>query len=228
MQLTKTGSAVWQRRSRDFARRFRKVDRSFHNFHSPTLTDDAIMQVLISESEIHAGIARLGKRIHAAAQGQPLLVVGIMTGSVVFLADLIRRLEMPVRVGLVQASSYRGATTTGAELHLNAAWLPDVAGQDVLLLDDIFDTGRTLSAVVDLVKQGNPRCLQTAVLLRKTGRQQVTYEPDHSCFEIPDHFVVGYGLDYNDEYRHLPYIATLEPHDLPSRTVEGKRYDFRN
>ena len=136
-----------------------------------------------------------------------------MTGSVVLLADLIRLLDMPLRVGVVQASSYKDGTERG-RLAMNAEMMLDIAARDVLLVDDIFDTGHTLVEVINLMREFHPRSIRSAVLLRKAGRTEVEYRPDYAAFEIPDEFVVGYGLDYRDEYRNLPYIAILEPGDL--------------
>jgi hypoxanthine phosphoribosyltransferase len=137
-----------------------------------------------------------------------------MTGSVVLLADLIRRLDMPLRVGVMQASSYRGATTTRGELTINLEMTPDIRDRDVLLVDDIFDTGHTLEKTIAKLWELRPTSIRSAVLLRKLGRQEVAATPDYVAFEIPDEFVVGYGLDYRDEYRNLPYLAALEPADL--------------
>ena len=114
----------------------------------------------------------------------------------------------------MQATSYRGASTRPGKLHVNVELIPDLAGRDVLLLDDILDTGRTLSSLVERVKQLGPLSVRTAVLLRKQGRQEVPIEPDYCGFEIPDVFVVGYGLDYNDDFRHLPFLAGLESEEL--------------
>ena len=138
-----------------------------------------------------------------------------MTVSVVLLADLIRQLSMPLRVGVMQASSYKGGTARG-QLVINADLMPDVAGREVLLIDDIFDTGHTLAQVSQLVKQMGPASVRSAVLLQKEGRQEVEYRPDFVAFEIPDEFVVGYGLDYRDAYRNLPHIATLDEDDIAS------------
>src|SRR5437763_16265948 len=126
-----------------------------------------------------------------------------------FLADLVRHLDLSLRIGLIQASSYRGLTTMPGELRIHPDFLPDVRGRHVLLLDDILDTGQTLSRLVDQLKGMAPASIQVGVLARKRGRQVVPLEPDYCGFDIPDAFVVGYGLDYNDEYRHLPYIAVL-------------------
>jgi hypoxanthine phosphoribosyltransferase len=117
-------------------------------------------------------------------------------------------------VGVLQASSYRGATTTRGELAINSELMLDVSGRDVLLVDDIFDTGHTLVRVVEKMRDFAPASLRTAVLLRKKARQQVNYDPDFVAFDIPDEFVVGYGLDFEDMYRNLPYLAALEPEDI--------------
>ena len=143
----------------------------------------------------------------------PLTIVGVLTGSVVLLADLIRQLEMPLRVGLLQTSSYRSGTTRG-ELIINSEMMLDIADRDVLLVDDIYDTGHTLVEVIAELQRFEPRSLRSAVLLRKEGRQEVELEPDIVGFKIPDEFVVGYGLDYADLYRNLPHLATLEREDL--------------
>lgn len=165
---------------------------------------------LISEARIQERIAELARRIEADYAGRPLTIVAVLTGSLVALADLIRQIHAPLRIALVQASSYRGATTSATTLVINETFAPDVAGRDVLLLDDILDTGRTLATLVEHLRDRGAATVRTMVLLRKIGRQVVPIEPDYHGFTIPDVFVVGYGLDYNDEYRHLPYVGVLE------------------
>ncbi len=144
---------------------------------------------------------------------RPLTIVAVMTGSLVLLADLIRLLNMPIRVSLIQASSYRGGTESG-DLWIREDMMLDVTDRDVLIIDDIFDTGRTLCAVVQCVSSMAPSSVATAVLLHKQGRQRVEMIPDFVAFNIPDEFVVGYGLDYQDLYRNLPYLAILEPCEI--------------
>lgn len=170
------------------------------------------MKILLSETELQKGVRKLAEEISACYGEQPLTIIGVLTGSVVLLADTIRQLSMPLRVGVVQAASYTGDQR--GELTINAELMPDISDRDVLLIDDIFDTGHTLEKVVDLFKSLSPTSIRSAVLLKKTGRQEVAYEPDFIAFDIPDRFVVGYGLDYNDEYRNLPYLAALEDADL--------------
>ena len=171
------------------------------------------MKTLLSEAEVRAGVIRLAEMVTATYGDQPLTIIGLMTGSIVVQADLIRLLKMPLRVGVVQASSYRSGTER-QNLIINSDLMPEIAGRDVLLIDDIFDTGHTLAEVLQRLRGMQPASLRAAVLLRKSGRQQVALEPDFVVFEIPDEFVVGYGLDYCDQFRNLPYIAALEPADL--------------
>ncbi len=168
------------------------------------------MDVLIPAEQIRQRVAELARQVADDYRTRrPVTIVGVLTGSVMFLADLVRHLDMPLRIGLIQASSYRGAVTEPGALHVDPGLLPDVRGRHVLLLDDILDTGQTLSHLVRHITGLGCASLRVAVLLRKRGRQQVPFEPDYCGFDIPDAFVVGYGLDYNDEYRHLPHIAVL-------------------
>jgi hypoxanthine phosphoribosyltransferase len=169
---------------------------------------------LLSEAQIRDGVERLAGEIGQFYSGRPLSVIGVLTGSLVLVADLIRRIDLPLRVGVIQARSYRGAATRPGPLTVNDTMLPDIRYRDVLLVDDIFDTGHTLATLVSQIRFLEPRSVRSAVLLRKLGRQEVDFSPDHVAFEIPDQFVVGYGLDYQDAYRHLPFVAALEPHDL--------------
>jgi hypoxanthine phosphoribosyltransferase len=167
------------------------------------------MEILIPADRIRHRVEELGRQIAADYRDRPVTIIGVLTGSLIFLSDLVRQLELPLRIGLIQASSYRGAATTPGELHIQPELAPDVRGRHVLLLDDILDTGRTLSHLCGHFRELGAASLRVAVLLRKQGRQQVPFEPDYCGFEIPNAFVVGYGLDYNDEYRNLPYIAVL-------------------
>jgi hypoxanthine phosphoribosyltransferase len=165
------------------------------------------VDVLLSEAQIQQRVRQLGRQIEADYQGKPLTIVAVLTGSLILLADLIRQIQIPLRVALLQASSYRGTTTSAAPLVVNEAFSPEVDGRDVLLLDDILDTGQTLATLVRHMSDRGARSVRTAVLLRKVGRQQVPLEPDYCGFTIPDAFVVGYGLDYNEKYRNLRDIV---------------------
>ena len=172
------------------------------------------MKVLLDENALHDGVARMAKQIEASYEGRHLTIVGVLTGSVVLMADLIRLIHLPMRVGVIQASSYRGATTERGNLIINSELMIDISNRDVLLVDDIFDTGHTLTRVIEKMHEFDPRSIRSAVLLKKEGRVEVDYMPDFAAFDIPDEFVVGYGLDYEDMYRNLPYLAALEQNDL--------------
>ena len=171
------------------------------------------MKTLLTKEELHRGVSRMAGEISGVYRGRQLTIVGVLTGSIVLLADMIRMLELPMRVGVIQASSYRGATTTRGELVINSELMLDIAGRDVLLVDDIFDTGHTLDQVMARLRELAPASVRSAVLLRKQGRQEVVCAPDFVAFDIPDEFVVGYGLDYEDMYRNLPFLAALDPND---------------
>ncbi|MGI9517138.1 MAG: hypoxanthine phosphoribosyltransferase, partial [Pirellulaceae bacterium] len=170
--------------------------------------DSTRVKILLSREQIEAGVSRLADEVRDHYGKDPLTIIGIMTGSIMLLADLIRLLEMPLRVGVIQTSSYRNGTQRG-ELTINATLMPDIRDRDVLLLDDIFDTGHTLMGVTEKISEFGPKSLRSAVLLSKTGRCEVDMQPDFLTFDIPDEFVIGYGLDYEDEYRNLPFIGSI-------------------
>jgi hypoxanthine phosphoribosyltransferase len=167
------------------------------------------MQVLISADRLQQRVVEMARVIADDFRDRPTTIVGVLTGCIMFLADLVRHLDLPLRIDLIQASSYRGATTTPGQLRISPDLVPDVRDRHVLLLDDILDTGQTLGYLVNHLRELGAASVRVAVLLRKQDRQQVQLEPDYCGFDIPDHFVVGYGLDFNDEYRHLPYVAVL-------------------
>lgn len=172
------------------------------------------VKILLAADEIRRGVERLAREIVASHGDGPLTVVGVLTGSMVLLADLIRQIDLPMQIGLVQARSYRGRALRPGALAINSDMLPELRDRNVLLVDDIFDTGRTLFELLVQLDELRPASVRTAVLLRKMGRAEVEVQPNFVGFEIPDEFVVGYGLDFNDHYRNLPYVAALEPHEL--------------
>lgn len=168
------------------------------------------MRVLITAEQIQQRLSELAADVARDYNGEPVTLLGVLTGCVMLVADLVRQLPMRTRIGFIQASSYRGTATSPGQLEILPGQLPDVRGRHVLLVDDILDTGHTLTKVLEHVTRLEPKSVRVAVLLRKRGRQQVPCEPDYTGFEIPDVFVVGYGLDYDDEYRQLPYVGVLE------------------
>ena len=172
------------------------------------------MKILLTEDQVREGIGRMADEIQKHYEGKPLTLIGVLTGSIVLLADLIRLLKTPLRVELVQARSYRNSTRPGP-LVINLDLLSsDVRGRDVLLVDDIFDTGNTLWELIPQIDDLGPTSIRTAVLLRKMDQCKLDLKPDFIGFDIPNEFVVGYGLDYMDSYRNLPYVAALEPSDM--------------
>ena len=178
------------------------------------------LRTLLSEADLRGGVRQLADEIRDHYGEQPITIIAVLTGAVVLLADLIRLLDMPLRIGFVRASSYRGQSTSSGHLVVDVKMLPDIRNKEVLLLDDIFDTGRTLLNLLHEMDHLNPATIRSAALLRKQGQQQVAIEPDHVAFEIPNEFVVGYGLDYNDLYRNLPYLAALDPADLTLHSTQ--------
>lgn len=174
--------------------------------------ENDIEKILFTEEDILARVAEIAGEVTAGFSGRPVAVVGILTGSCLFLSDILRRLPLPLTVSCISVASYHGATSSSGRVTLRQTDLPDVKGRDVLLVDDILDTGRTLAAVRDLLLgEGGAISLKTAVLLRKEVQRAVPFEADYVCFDIPDEFVVGYGLDYMEKYRNLPFIGTLTP-----------------
>ncbi|MDC0175713.1 hypoxanthine phosphoribosyltransferase [Planctomycetaceae bacterium] len=172
------------------------------------------MKVLIEAEKIREAVDQLGRRLATDYAGKQLTVVGVLTGSVMLLADLVRAMNLPLKISLIRASSYRGTATQAGKLEVDQRLIEDITGRDVVLVDDIFDSGRTLETLLETLRGHKPASLSSAVLLWKTGRQEVEVEPDYHCFRIPDVFVVGYGLDYDGDYRYLPYIAGLEDSEL--------------
>ena len=172
------------------------------------------MRMLLSSAQLAEGIERLAAEVGGDTSEKPLTVIGVLTGSIMVVADLIRRLEGPVQLNMVWASSYRGTATSPGRLDLRLDLLPDLTGHDVLVVDDIFDSGRTMQALMEELRQRGATRVRSLVLLRKHGRAEVAMEPDFVGFDIPDAFVVGYGLDFDGLWRHLPYLAALDDDDI--------------
>jgi hypoxanthine phosphoribosyltransferase len=172
------------------------------------------MKKLLDKNEIRDGVQRLASQLRAEYDGRPLTIVAILTGSLVLLADLIRQIDMPVRVALIGSRHQGDGASTRRAVVIEPAQLPKIEGRDVLVIDDIFDTGHTLVEVIAQLAVHRPASIRSAVLLRKADRCEVAVQPDYVVFDIPDEFVVGYGLDYDDRYRNLPFVAALDPDDL--------------
>jgi hypoxanthine phosphoribosyltransferase len=170
-----------------------------------------IESVLISQQSLARRVRSLAREIDADFSGGDLVIVALLNGTVVFLADLLRRLSMPLRLDFIGVSSYVGGTES-ADLIFTKELRLDVGGRDVLVVDDILDTGRTLSRVTAKLGKLKPRRIKICVLLDKPSRRVEQITADYVGFTIPNHFVVGYGLDYAERYRNLPFVGILHPH----------------
>lgn len=169
-----------------------------------------IKRVLISEAEIKAAVKEAGKKISESYDGRPLLLVSILNGAFVFMADLCREITVPCEVAFMCAKSYYKGTESSGIINITMDLEQDISGYHVVIVEDIIDTGRTLNDVVKLLKARNPLSLRVVTLLDKPSRRLVEFEPDMALFEIEDHFVIGYGLDCGELYRNLPYIAEYD------------------
>ena len=166
-----------------------------------------ISRVLITEEEIRTATKELGKQISDSFDGRPILLVSILKGAFVFLADLCREITVPCEIGFMAAKSYYSGTQSSGNVKITMDLDQDISKYHVLIVEDIIDTGRTLKDVVALLRARNPISLKVVTLLDKPSRRLVDFSADVSLFTIPDHFVIGYGLDCAEHYRNLPYIA---------------------
>ena len=174
--------------------------------------NDDIKTVLVSEEQLKAKVAELGARISKDYEGKNLVLVSILKGSVVFMADLMRAVTIPCNIDFMVVSSYGGGNTTSTGLVKIIKDLDgDLSGKDVLIVEDILDSGLTLSYIKELLESRGPRSIRIATLLDKPSRRKVDLQADYIGFSVPDEFVIGYGLDYDEKYRNLPYIGILKP-----------------
>ena len=170
-----------------------------------------VERVLITDDKIARRIRQVSREIMRDFTGHEMVVVSLLNGTVMFLADLIRNLSLPLRLDFIGVSSY-GAGTESGELVFTKELRLDVRGRDVLLVDDILDTGKTLSRVLSKLQALKPRRIKTCVLLNKAARRIEHVQADYVGFDIPDVFVVGYGLDFAERYRNLSFVGVLHPH----------------
>ncbi len=166
-----------------------------------------IRRILITEEEIKAAIAKAGELIDSTYDGRPILLVSILKGSFVFLADLCRAVTVPCETAFMCAKSYYSGTVSTGVVKITMDLDADISGYHVIIVEDIIDTGRTLNDIVRMLKARGPLSLRVITLLDKPERRLVEFKADYSLFTIPDHFVIGYGLDCGELYRNLPYIA---------------------
>ena len=169
-----------------------------------------IKSILITKEEIDDAIAKVGKEISDSYDGRPILLVSILKGAYVFMADLCRAITVPCEIGFMAAKSYYAGTTSTGVVKITMDLEQDISNYHVIIVEDIIDTGRTLNDVVNMLKLRNPISLKVVTLLDKPSRRKVDFKADVSLFTIPDHFVIGYGLDCAELYRNLPYIAIYD------------------
>lgn len=177
---------------------------------SDNLQDD-IQEVLINEEEIAAIVSRLGKQITEDYRGKNLVLVSVLKGSVVFMADLMRAIDLPLSIDFMIVSSYGDGTESSGHVKIIKDLDLNLSGQDLLIVEDILDTGRTLYNLRQILEMRSPSSIQICTFLDKPSRRKADIRADYVGAEVPDEFVVGYGLDFSQRYRNLPYVGVLKP-----------------
>lgn len=173
--------------------------------------NDDIRAVLVSEQQLKDKVAQLGAQISQDYAGKDLVLVSILKGAVVFMADLMRAVTIPCSIDFMVVSSYGAGTTTTGLVKIIKDLDSDLSGKDVLIVEDILDTGVTLSNLVPMLKMSDPNSVRICAILDKPSRRRADIQADYIGFQVPDEFVVGYGLDYDEKYRNLPYVGVLKP-----------------
>ncbi len=166
-----------------------------------------IKRVVVSEEDIKKAVADAGKMISEKYEGKPLLLVSILKGAFIFLADLSKQITIPCEIGFMAAKSYFESTESSGKVRITMDLAQDISQYHVIIVEDIIDTGRTLSEIVKMLRAREPLSLEILTLLDKPERRLIELTADYTLFTIPDYFVIGYGLDYGEYYRNLPYIA---------------------
>lgn len=179
--------------------------------------------MLFDEPTIHRRLDEIAAKISEDYRNRELTVIAVLNGSLVFMADLMRRIPLPLRLDCLSVSSYHGKTETTGEVILNQVALPDVKDRHVLILDDILDSGHTLAAIREKLKTASPRSIKVCVLLSKKKQRARAVNADYLGFEIEDEFVVGYGLDYDERYRNLSWIGVLRRDLIKTPSNRGFR-----
>jgi len=171
---------------------------------------EASREILFSRNDIARRVREVAGDISRDFAGGDLIAVGVLKGSFIFMADLIRELTVPCRTDFIRAASYGAGSESSGRINITKDVELDVSGRDILVIEDIVDTGLTLSHIVDVLKRRNPRSVKVCAFLDKRSRRKVPFEADYTCFAMDDGFVIGYGLDFNEEYRYLPDVYVVQ------------------
>ena len=169
-----------------------------------------IQSILITEKELKAKVKEIGEKISEDYKGKTPIFVGVLKGCFIFMSDLVRSVSINCSMDFMAVSSYSGTKTTGA-VKINKDLSEDICGRDVIIVEDILDSGVTLNYLKSYLMVRKPASIKIVTLMDKPSRRKADVFADYSCFEVPDAFVVGYGLDYNEKYRNLPYVGILKP-----------------
>jgi hypoxanthine phosphoribosyltransferase len=170
-----------------------------------------IDHILVTEQELQDKIAQMGRQLAVEYAGKDLMLVGVLKGAIMFIVDLARAIDLPLTLDFMAVASYGASTETSGIVRILKDLDSSIEGKDVLIVEDIIDSGLTLNYILDTLNTRNPASLRVCSLLSKPARRRMNVQIDYVCFEIPDEFVVGYGLDFNQIYRNLPFVGVLKP-----------------
>jgi hypoxanthine phosphoribosyltransferase len=186
----------------------------------PTMHDD-VEDILLTEEQIRQRVAELGQQLAADYVGRFPVLVSVLKGSIIFLADLVRSMPVPLSVDLMELSSYGASTESSGQVRILKDLSGPISGRDIVVVEDIIDTGLTLNYLLHYLRDRNPSSITVCCLLDKPARRLAEIQIDYRGFTIPDRFVIGYGLDYDERYRNLPYIGVLRPSVYGGAPPEG-------
>ena len=170
-----------------------------------------MLKTLITKDQLEATVARLGREITEDYRGRTPMLVAVLKGAFIFMADLVRQIDIPCTLDFMAVSSYGAGMASSGQVKIIKDLDTTIEGKDVIIVEDILDTGVTLSNLVPMLKMRNPNSVKICTILDKPSRRKANIQPDYEGFQVPDEFVVGYGLDYDEKYRNLPYVGVLKP-----------------
>jgi hypoxanthine phosphoribosyltransferase len=196
------------------------MDSSYATATPPSMHDD-VEEILLTEQQITERVAELGAQLAGDYQGRDPVLVSVLKGSIIFLADLVRSTPVPLSIDLMELSSYGASTKSSGQVRILKDLSGPIKGRDLIVVEDIIDTGLTLNYLLKYLRDRGPKSVRICCLLDKPARRLAEIEIDYRGFTIPDRFVIGYGLDYDERYRNLPYIGVLRPSVYGATPPEG-------